>query len=247
MHAGLGATIAGAAASSALAVGTTVALPRPASPLTALRASHLTYYAYTDPRWWGTQVDVGIARLRVSKREPRLAGAILTVRDRSGVARGKPQWVLLRRSGAWRVVRTQAEGAFDCAFAPAGVIRELFGRCAANALPVTPITSISGTVADRAPTASERAGIIAAYRKTGDRCARFHIRVSRLDGDYALTWSIRTGKAGCPFANGVTLTRRTGTGWILEATASDPFPCTAAPPGVVRSLTAGCWVYGRPG
>jgi hypothetical protein len=143
-------------------------------------------------------------------------------------------------------VRAQADVAFDCALASAGVIRELFGRCTPNALLVTPITLISGPVADRAPTAAERAGIVAAYRKDGDRCDRFHIRISLLDDHYALTWPIPTGTTGCPFANGVTLTRRTASGWTFKGAASDPFPCTDAPPGVIRTLTSGCWVFGRP-
>ncbi len=248
-------TVAVAIAATTLAVtaGQGSAAPSFDSPLTALRTSHFTYFAYTDPRWWGRDVHVGIVRLRISRRNADFAGAILTVHDTAGKELGRPQLVLLRRSRGWRAVRAQDNySPFECVLAPRGVLQELFGQCDSSPYVVWPTTLISGPLDERAPTAAELAGVIAANRKTvyphGDGCVRYRVSVSVLDSTYALTEYRPSGKhvPGCYVGNGVSLFRRLPSGWTLKAGASDPFPCTDAPPGVIRSLTYACWVIGGP-
>lgn len=97
------------------------------------------------------------------------------------------------------------------------------------------------------PTAAEQAQIsAAAYGKLkGERdCVRFTIAISRVDARYASAGLELLGvrRGGCE-ANGTLLFRRAGSGvWRYLGSASDPFPCTAAPAGVIRSLFGACFI-----
>ena len=246
----LGAVCACAAVAAAGCGGRSAA---PDAPLQeALRRSPYTYFAFTNALYWGRPVHVVVDRLRVSRRDPRVAGAVLTPVDAAGKPAGDSQLALLRRGSSWRVVRAQdgRYSPFACRLAAPGVIRELFGRCDPSPYLVSPLTSITGPRADRQPTAAERAGIVAANRAAlfphGDGCIRYGIRVSRVDLDYAVTRYRLVGKVtGCDVGNGVSLMRRLPDGrWRIAAQASDPFACTQAPPGVVRSLDGICSIYG---
>ena len=78
------------------------------------------------------------------------------------------------------------------------MLQELFGQCDSSPYVVWPTTLISGPLDERAPTAAELAGVIAANRKTvyphGDGCVRYRVSVSVLDSTYALTEYRPSGK-----------------------------------------------------
>jgi hypothetical protein len=65
-------------------------------------------------------------------------------------------------------------------------------------------------------------------------CANSDTFVSRLDASWGLV------RPHCPSGNGVILLHREHGSWTVYDEASDPFDCTEAPPGVIRSLTGAC-------
>jgi hypothetical protein len=225
----------------------------------AIRRSPFTYFAYRNPLYWGRSVHVTISRLRVSSRNRRFAAAVVTPFDGKRHRRvSDPERVLLRLTDRWRVIRAETLSAARpaCRFAPAGVIAELFGGCDhnADAARVSPEAFISGPLDFRSPTPDERAAIVAATRaahfKPGQaRCVRYHVRVSVVDERFAsVSYSFVRPFRGCLLGNGVSFMERSPRGrWRVKGDAGDAFPCTYAPPGVIRSLFEDCLVLGESG
>jgi len=221
----------------------------------ALRSSPYTYFAYKDARYWGRPIHVVVNRLRVSKRDPRFAGAVLTPMEQTGRRASEPERVLLRRNNRWHVTRAQGfgEGHFACRLASTGVVRELFDGCEGSRPPVSPIAYVSGPGDYGNPTAAERSAIIAAarakYFRNGDGCIRYHVRVSRFNRRYASVGYTPSGREdkGCFIGNGVSLVQRLPSGhWREKGAASEAFPCNFAPAGVIRSLFKVCSILGPP-
>jgi hypothetical protein len=202
----------------------------------ALARSPKTYWHYRAAVWWGKDPHLAVALVRV---QGEWAAARIDAPAAPNFGR---QWVLLRRAaGVWRVLDTRTGRAtgFNCKLAPAPVIPRLVGGCTIH-LPDTESGLVQGPRAARLPTRAERSGIEASFvrRILSGRhvCPALSISVSRVDA----TWA--TASATCAAAgNGVVLYHRRKRGWTIADEASSGFPCTDAPPGVVRSLEGACW------
>lgn len=88
-----------------------------------------------------------------------------------------------------------------------------------------------------------------AHFKVGqDRCVRYRVRVSKVDGRFAAVWfTFVRPYSGCLLGNGVSLMERSAGRWRVKGDAGDAFPCTSGPPGVIRSLLEDCVIRGEPG
>ena len=136
-----------------------------------------------------------------------------------------------------------------CSDATKQVLNRLAGGCS-RVGPVEPGGSIVGPGAERAPTRSELAGISAAASRVifrgHDNCVTYVAAVSKVDTRYArVAYKFHNPTAQCSPGNGVSLFKRTSSGWIHLGDASEPFPCASAPAGVARSLFGECWLPAR--
>ena len=91
---------------------------------------------------------------------------------------------------------------------------------------------VTGPLLVRPATPSERRRIVARYAG----CTTYDVTVSQVDETYALVQF-----PSCARYNGEVLFHRGARGWLEVDAASEPFDCTEAPPGVIRSLAGGCW------
>jgi len=112
---------------------------------------------------------------------------------------------------------------------------------------------IKGPRAERRATADELAAISAAgqqhYPGSGS-CITYAAHISRLDPhysrvDYVFSKSALAGHGKCAkfVGNGEEVYTRGPAGWHYVGGASDGFPCSYLPPGVVRSLFGVCWTF----
>ena len=100
----------------------------------------------------------------------------------------------------------------------------------------------------RTPTAAERAAIVDAQTRhlglRSTRCVRFGIVVARADQRFArVSESFHPPfSAACSPSNGLSLYKRTATGWHDLGDASDPFPCgyRGVPTKVLQILFGEC-------
>ena len=106
---------------------------------------------------------------------------------------------------------------------------------------------VVGPRAARPASAADRTAIAAdAQRRLREpeRCAAYQIVVSRLDPRYAyVTYEFLESEPGgpqCRAFNGTSLYRRGRQVWRELSEASSGYPCTFAPPGVIRSLVGSC-------
>jgi hypothetical protein len=110
-----------------------------------------------------------------------------------------------------------------------------------------PYGIISGPTAYRRPTVQEQRAISTAGFKElrGEQdCVRLVVHLSTVDPAYAAASLSFFGprKAQCE-SNGQLLFVRSPTGtWSYRGSGSDPFACSAAPPGVIRSLFGSCTI-----
>ena len=209
---------------------------------TLLIRSNATYLYYTSPLWWGTAIRPRLVRIGIDG-----SFALAKIHVPGGPRIYRDQWVLLERGPRdWKLVATVLGRAYllPCA-APADVARRLAGGCSHDAAP-DPRGVVTGPLATRPPTANERRTIIKAARAAifagRDACVRYSIAVSRLDGGFAsVSYSFHKPYGNCLLGNGISIFKKSATGWKNIGSASDPFPCSYLPPGVVRSLFGECW------
>jgi hypothetical protein len=203
----------------------------------ALERSRLTYLHYRAPIWWGRRVSVTVELVRVD-------GDWAIAKLRGPKSSGR-QWALLHRSGGWRVVGAASGRGTGlwCKLAPPPVIPQLVGGCTATELWAP--GDIVGPRARRAPTGAERTALESAARRLRggrDSCVRYLIGVSEVDPRYVrVSYEFHKPYGNCLLSNGDSIFVRDGRDWRHVSDASDPFPCTLAPPGVVRSLFGDCW------
>ena len=218
----------------------------------AVRSSQQTYFAFSNPLYWGRPVHFKIDRIRISRKDDHFAAARVLALEANGKRVGdlQQQQVLLRRSEKWLVAQAAPDGrTIFCEAASSGVVHELFGGC--ESTPVDTGMSVYGPHSDRAATAKERAAIIEAtkaFHTNGfgsGSCVRYHIRVSQIDDRFAVVgYTFVPPYTNCLLGNGESLMQRKASGrWQVKAEGSDAFDCGDAPPGVIRSLFSGCWVY----
>jgi len=187
----------------------------------AIKSSLVTYYAYTDPAWWGGPVKV---ETRLLHNSSRAAEATVSV-----VAHGETvatQTIhLTRTAGNWDVDDSE-----KTATRPQGY----YG-------------TIAGPPAARPPTPAERRRIVSGVLEThpGESgCLRFAIAVSTIDPAFASVTlrAVGADRASCA-VDGVLLVGREPDGtWQPQESGRNPFTCHHAPPGVLRSLFGRCWI-----
>jgi hypothetical protein len=124
------------------------------------------------------------------------------------------------------------------------------GHWAVSAPLIDPVVgTIQGPTDAREPTPRELEPISAVaflVLKGASDCVRFVVSISRVNPDYAAAALRFFGpqKAQCE-ANGSMLFRRAGGKWRYLGAGSDPFRCTVAPPGVIRSLFGTCFIEAK--
>jgi hypothetical protein len=182
----------------------------------AIESSPVTLYHFGDAAWWGRPVRISTRSLHVSHGR----ATAVVVASGGGATLARQPVTLVRSGGSW-TVSSPAGGA------PYGII--------------------SGPTAYRVPTVQEQTAISAAGSKElrGERdCVRFVVRVSTVDPAYAAASLTFFGprKAQCE-SNGQLLFVHSPSGiWSYRGSGSDPFACSAAPPGVIRSLFGTCTI-----
>jgi len=116
--------------------------------------------------------------------------------------------------------------------------------------PDWPGGAVVGPCEERAPTSGEGAALTAVARRVvfsgHDNCVTYVLGISKVDQRFArVAYEFHTPYGTCHVGNGLSLFKRTASGWVHLGDASEPFPCTAAPAGVVRSLLGECWLPAR--
>jgi hypothetical protein len=109
---------------------------------------------------------------------------------------------------------------------------------------------IVGPSAERAPTSDDGAALTAVARRVvfngHDSCVTYVIGISKVDQRFArVAYEFHKPYGECQLGNGQSLFKRTASGWVHLADASEPFPCASAPAGVARSLFGECWLPAR--
>jgi hypothetical protein len=182
----------------------------------AIAASPFSYYHFRAAAWWGRPVTISIRSLHVTGS----TATAVVVASAVGKKLESQQVSLTRTNGSWALVTP--------------LVDEPFG-------------TITGPLATREPTAQEQAAISAAGFKVlkGEQdCVRFVVAVSAIDPGFASARLSFFGprKARCA-SNGMLLFARSASGaWSYHGAGSDPFSCTWAPAGVIRSLFGSCFI-----
>ena len=182
----------------------------------AIARSPFSYYHFSAAAWWGQPVTVSTRSVHVSGS----TATAVVVASAGGKKVGSQHVSLTQANGRWAVVTP--------------LVDEPFG-------------TITGPISARKPTALEQAAISAAGFKVlkGEQdCVRFVVGVSTIDPGFASARLTFFGprKAQCE-SNGMLLFARSASGaWMYHGAGSDPFSCTWAPPGVIRSLFGSCFI-----
>ena len=183
-----------------------------------------TYFHYGVAAWWGRPVAVRTVLLR----EEGSSGAEATV---SVFAQGKTiatQTVnLVKGSGGWQVSAAEASLAqTDTSFG-----------------------NVSGPVATRAPTSSQQKAIVAGALRSfpgESNCLRFTVSVSKVDPAWAsaVIHFVGPNRINCAVSGTPLLHLEAGKGWRMVSIGTGAYPCSTAPPGVLRSLFGTCRIAG---
>jgi hypothetical protein len=208
----------------------------------ALAASKASYLHYRSPVWWGRPSP---ARLVLVGSTGNYGLAHVTLSSGPKVFRS--QWALLEsKPGGWRVLDVNQPRAHDLGCrAPAAVMRALAGGCAH--VESFPAGAVTGPTALRPASPSELAAITKVARRIifqgRDSCVTYVAHLSKIDPHYArVAYEFHKPYRNCAIGNGESIFERTARGWKHLGDASEPFPCTYLPAGVVRSLFGECWI-----
>jgi hypothetical protein len=190
----------------------------------ALKSSPDTYFHYGTAAWWGRPVTVRTVLLR----QESSSGAEATV---SVFSHGKTiatQTVnLVKGSGGWQVSAAEASLAqTDTSFG-----------------------SVTGPIAARPPTATQQKAIVAGALRSfpgESRCLRFAVAVSTVDPAWAsaVIRFVGPNRISCAVSGTPLLELKPGKGWRMVAIGAGAYPCSTAPPGVLRSLFGSCRIAG---
>jgi hypothetical protein len=183
------------------------------------------------------------ARLVSIGTNRKFAVAHVTLADGPKVWRS--QWALLESApGGWHVLSVQLPPARNLACkAPADVMRSLAGGC--THVENVPSGTVTGPQDSRPASPSELAAIAKVGRRAifhgRDGCVTYVAHVSKLDSRFArVAYKFTKPYGNCLLGNGESIYRRTPHGWKDIGDASETFPCTYLPLGVVRSLFGQC-------
>jgi hypothetical protein len=181
-----------------------------------LADSPRTYLHYRDRGWWGRDVRISVARLRVWRDVATARVLVSPAADPLDTQR-----IALRRSGGrWRIVASSD-----------GLVRGPRSTRAATAVERRAI------VADASRRIFQGHDRCVSY---GIAVSRLDERYAVVGYDF------RKPYADCLLGNGESLYRRDADGaWRELSEASDGWACLAAPPGVIRSLDGSCWLARR--
>jgi hypothetical protein len=111
--------------------------------------------------------------------------------------------------------------------------------------------TVSGAKATRPPSAAEaaavRAGALKSFPGEGD-CLQFIVGVSKVDPTWAsaVIRFVGPNRIRCA-TTGTPVMHRGAAGWRMVALQNGLMACSAAPPGVIRSLFGSCRVVGARG
>jgi hypothetical protein len=190
----------------------------------ALKASPDTYYHFAGSLWWGRPVTVRTVLLHQEGSN----GAEATV---SVSSKGKPiasQTVnLVKGSSGWQVAAAEATlTQTDTSFG-----------------------TVTGPVATRPPTAAEQKAIVAGALQSfpGEgNCLRFTVAVSKVDPAWAsaVIRFVGPNRISCAVSGTPLLELKPSKGWRMVAIGIGGYPCSSAPPGVLRSLFGSCRIGG---
>ena len=206
----------------------------------ALAVSKASYLHYRSRVWWGRPVGARLMSVR-SARKFAVAHVLLS----GGPKIWRSQWALLEyTAGEWHVLSVQLPPARNLGCkAPADVMRNLAGGC--THVENVPSGTITGPTASRPASPDELAAIAKVARRVifqgRDSCVTYVAHLSKLDPRYArVAYEFHKPYGTCTLGNGESIYERTAHGWKHLGDASEPFPCTYLPVGVVRSLFGQC-------
>jgi hypothetical protein len=191
----------------------------------ALKSSPDTYYHYGTAAWWGRPVTVKTVLLR----QEGSSGAVATISVYShGKAIATQTVNLVKESSGWQVSAGEASLAqTDTSFG-----------------------NVVGPVATRPPTAAEQKAITAGalHSFPGEsNCLRFTASVSKVDPAWAsaVIHVVGPNRINCAVSGTPLLHLAPGKGWRMVAIGAGTYPCSKAPPGVLRSLFGSCRIAGN--
>jgi len=191
----------------------------------ALKSSPDTYYHYAGSLWWGRPVVVKTVLLRQEGSSSAEATVSVTSHDKPVASQTVN---LLKGSGGWQVsagesTLTQTDTSFG---------------------------SVTGPVATRPPTAAEKqaitAGALRSFPGEGN-CLHFAASVSKVDPSWASAVISFFGpnRINCAVSGTPLMHLTPGKGWRMVAIGTGAYPCSKAPPGVLRSLFGTCRIAGE--